>query len=107
MQSIPLGLIQIGLNAKDYESIAKNVQRTLAISSDGRKDILERLVSEIPEDVLKIATDIYRGMFYDKKFYSVAGLNYNEDTPGEGCFKVAFADYLLRNKDRLQINKEL
>ncbi|MCK4650105.1 hypothetical protein KAT36_02630 [Candidatus Pacearchaeota archaeon] len=102
MNSIPIEVVRLGFDFDDYVGIARNVQRVLNMQQNW-DSILERANSELPEWASDIGTMLPMTMGYDREFFREAGLDYAEGIPVQGCFTVAVADYMLRNRGRLEL----
>lgn len=104
MDSAPIQIIQLGLEIDAYSEMARNVGRMLNTSRDARQRILERANSDLSAKVKRIATQLPMAMAHDREFFKEAGLDYCSKSPGEGCLTVSVADYLLRNRDKINLN---
>ena len=107
INSVPIEIIQLGLDHKDYEGIAKNIKRILNMSVNKWDSILKRAELELSEDIQKIACPLSRQMCYDREFFSEAGIPYSEGPPKQGCFTTSIADYLLRHKEKINLNNHI
>ncbi|MFH1522071.1 MAG: hypothetical protein ABIF18_03865 [archaeon] len=102
MNSVPIEIMQLGLDISDYIAIGTNVKRVLNMKENW-DSILKRANSELPKKVLDISTKLPGVMAEDKEFFKEANLNYANGVPVQGCFTVAVADYLLRNRDKIRV----
>jgi len=95
MDSIPLSAVELGLNFKDYEELARNVGRMANIPLSGRIRILERAEKILlpNKNYEKLIMDIA----YDPKVFKIAGIEYYKGPPkGEKLFISALVDFLMR-----------
>ena len=100
--SIPIGIAELGLDPDDYANIARNVNRILNMPQNKWQNILDRANKELSSKVKTIAHPVIQDMAYDREFFKEAGFPYHKGPPVQGCFTTAFADYLLRNKDKIE-----
>lgn len=101
--SVPTEIIQLGLDHQDYNNIARNINRILNMPENW-DSILERAKKELSNEVTEIALKIPLAMAYDREFFKITGYPYSNGPPVQGCFITSLADYLLRNKEKLQLS---
>lgn len=104
MNSIPVGIVELGFGFDDYSGMARNVRRVLNMRRSW-DSILKGANSELSEWSREIGSRLPLDMAHDREFFREAGLKYSSGIPIQGCFSVAVADYMLRNRDRLELSQ--
>jgi len=104
MNSIPIEVSRLGLEAYDYVAIAYSIKKeVLDMLPLLRQRILHWAKHELSDEVTKVASELLLSMGHDREFFEAAGLPYGKDVSSGDCFTVAVAYHLLRNMHRIRV----
>ena len=99
MATIPLSALELGINHKRYEELARNIGRMKLITLEQRKSIIEEADEKLPINLFPTITRLLEDMFYDREVFKIAEIPYHKGPPkNEKLFITAVADYLLRER---------
>ena len=97
MESIPKSALNLMLGFKEYEEIARNINRISLISMESRKEILRKGDETFSHGLIERIFRLQEDMAYDREVYRLAGLDYSRGPPeGEQLFISGIVDYLVR-----------
>ena len=99
INSIPLSAVNLDIDFKGYNELARNIKRMKLLTKKQKERILDRADKEIPKEINSKARKLIEDMSYDREVYKIAEIPYHEGPPkNQKLFTTAMADYLLRNR---------